>query len=180
VREIHDTAEATIEAEPSVLFDLITTIERLPEWNGAIENVIEQPPSLSPGSTWTVQTHPAPLVRWKSVSRLQELDTNARRFAYRTANADGNPSYALWQWQVTPTHLAAKVLVRWDVYLETLDRRWLAGPIRRRQLGSEVAASLKAMANLVARATDDSIALHRSVSTDRRTELRRGHRSTPR
>lgn len=151
MHEIHDTAAATVEAEPSVLFDLITTVERLPEWNGAIEKVIEQPHGLSPGSTWTVQMHPAPLVRWRSVSTLQELDPKARRFAYRTVNADGNPSYALWQWEVSPAQAAAKVSVRWDVYLETFDRRWLAGPIRRRQLRSEVAASLKAVGDLVAR-----------------------------
>jgi hypothetical protein len=37
------------------------------------------------------------------------------------------------------------VAVRWDVYLKTLDRRLLAGPIRKRQLRNEVAASLGAL-----------------------------------
>jgi hypothetical protein len=38
--------------------------------------------------------------------------------------------------------------VRWDVFLETLDRRLLAGHIRRRQLRREVAESLSALGRL--------------------------------
>jgi hypothetical protein len=148
MREIHDSASTTVAAEPRVVFDMITRLERLPEWNPAIEEVIEQPHSLTLGASWTVEMHPAKLMRWKSVSTLHELDTNTRRFAYKTVNADGNPSYTLWCWDVTPDRAAAKVSVRWDVYLRTLDRRLLAGPIRRRQLRREVSASLQAIANL--------------------------------
>ena len=43
-----------------------------------------------------------------------------------------------------PTHGIA-VTVTWDVYLKTLDRKLLAGPIRQRQLRKEVAASLAAL-----------------------------------
>jgi hypothetical protein len=39
----------------------------------------------------------------------------------------------------------AQVSVSWDVYLKTLDRKWLAGPIRRWQLRKEVAESLRAL-----------------------------------
>jgi hypothetical protein len=35
--------------------------------------------------------------------------------------------------------------VNWDVYLKTLDRRLLAGPIRQRQLRKEVVESLQAL-----------------------------------
>jgi Polyketide cyclase / dehydrase and lipid transport len=151
MREIHDTAEATVGTEPRVVFEMITRLEHLPIWNSAVEEVIEQPHRLTPGATWTVQMHPAKLMRWKSVSTLQELDADACRFAYRSVNADGNPSYSLWRWEVSSQGEAAKVSVRWDVYLETLDRRLLAGPIRRRQLRREVSASLEAVANLAAR-----------------------------
>ena len=74
------------------------------------------------------------------------------RFGYRTRNEDGNPSYTLWRWEVDPDDSGTKVSVRWDVYLKTLDRRLLAGPIRQRQLRKEVAASLRAMEKAVARA----------------------------
>ena len=72
--------------------------------------------------------HPARPVRWKSVSTLQELDAAGLRFSYRTVNADGNPSYTLWSWKLTPTPLGVQVSVHWDVYLESLDRRLFAGP----------------------------------------------------
>jgi hypothetical protein len=45
------------------------------------------------------------------------------------------------------------VSVHWDVYLETLDRRILAGPIRCRQLREEVANSLVALTALVSSAS---------------------------
>jgi uncharacterized protein YndB with AHSA1/START domain len=146
MREIHDHVEATIGADPAALFATITQIDRLPEWNRAIETVIDRPTVLAPGAEWTVQMHPARAMRWKSVSTLQEFDPKRRRFAYRTVNADGNPSYALWEWALTPTSSGVRVAVRWDVYLKTLDRRLLGGPIRKGQLRKEVAASLRALA----------------------------------
>jgi hypothetical protein len=88
-------------------------------------------------------------VRWKSVSTLQELDAECLRFSYRTVNADGNPSYTLWSWNLTPKPPGVQVSVHWDVYLETLDRQLIAGPIRRRQLRKEVAASLATLDTLV-------------------------------
>jgi hypothetical protein len=149
MRAIHDGAEVAVVADARSLFDIITDVDRLPEWNGAIEKVIDSPPGLTPGSTWTVQMHPARLMRWRSVSTVDTIDAERMRFSYRTVNADGNPSYALWQWEVTSQGSRATVAVRWDISLETLDRRLLAGPIRRRQLRKEVAASLGAMSELV-------------------------------
>jgi uncharacterized protein YndB with AHSA1/START domain len=146
VREIHDHAHAVIDADPTLLFETVTDVKRLPEWNHAIEQVIEQPARLTPGAHWTVGMHPSRALRWKSVSTLQELDTERLRFSYRTVNADGNPSYALWVWELTPAATGVQVSVHWDVYLKTLDRRLVAGPIRRRQLQKEVAASLDALA----------------------------------
>jgi hypothetical protein len=43
----------------------------------------------------------------------------------------------------------AKVTVTWDAYLKTFDRRFLAGPMRKRQLVREVQRSLTAMASAV-------------------------------
>ena len=149
MREIHDHADAVIEGDTQMIFEMITDIDRLPEWNGAIEQVIERPAGLTAGATWTVEMHPAHAMRWKSTSTLQELDAERLHFNYRTVNADGNPSYTLWSWELTRTLSGAEVSVHWDVYLETLDRRLLAGPIRRRQLRREVAASLTNLAPLV-------------------------------
>ena len=53
---------------------------------------------------------------------------------HETRNADGNPSYTKWTWTVADAGDAAELDVSWDVYLKTIDRRVLAGPLRRRQL----------------------------------------------
>ena len=145
MREIHDHAEQVIDGDPRSVFETISDIQRLAEWNGAIERVIDWPDLLIPGAHWTVEMHPSRMVRWKSVSTLQDFDPERLRFAYRTVNADGNPSYSIWQWKVASQQEGAKISVRWDIYLEGLSRRFLAGPIRERQLRREVAISLKAL-----------------------------------
>ena len=131
-------------AAPDATFRLITDIDRLPEWNRAIERVVEPAPDLTPGTEWLVM-HPSRGMTWQSRSRVEEIDKDVRRFRYRTWNADGNPSYADWKWEVVPLDSMAQVSVSWDVYLKTLDRKLLAGPIRRGQLRKEVAESLRAL-----------------------------------
>ena len=145
MQEIHGTAVGTVIAAPDATFRLITDIDRLPEWNHAIERVVEPAPDLTPGTEWVVKMHPSRGMTWQSRSRVEEIDKDVRRFRYRTWNADGNPSYADWKWEVVPLDSMAQVSVSWDVYLKTLDRKLLAGPIRRRQLRKEVAESLKAL-----------------------------------
>ena len=44
-----------VAAPPDDVFALITTPERLPEWNGAIVRVVDAPDQLSPGAEWVVQ-----------------------------------------------------------------------------------------------------------------------------
>jgi uncharacterized protein YndB with AHSA1/START domain len=145
MREIHGSATDRVDADAEAVFRLITDVDRLPEWNNAIECVVERPSELTTGAEWTVKMHPNRAMSWKSRSTVEEIDAGARCFAYRTVNADGNPSYTEWKWQVTPLDSGANVSVCWDVYLETIDRRLLAGPIRERQLRKEVAASLLAI-----------------------------------
>jgi hypothetical protein len=145
MQEIHGTAVGSVNAAPDAAFRLITDIDRLPEWNRAIERVVEPASDLTPGTEWVVKMHPSRGMTWQSRSRVEEIDKDVRRFAYRTWNADGNPSYADWKWQVVPLDSMAQVSVSWDVYLKTLDRRLLAGPIRQRQLRKEVAQSLRAL-----------------------------------
>jgi uncharacterized protein YndB with AHSA1/START domain len=145
VQEIHGTATQSVSAAPEAVFRLITAVDRLPEWNRAIERVVEPATDLAPGAEWTVKMHPARGMSWLSRSRVEEIDPGARRFRYRTWNADGNPSYSDWSWQIEGAGAETQVTVSWDVYLKTLDRKLLAGPIRQRQLRKEVAASLTAL-----------------------------------
>ena len=145
MQEFHGSVTARVDAAPEAVFGLITDLDRLPEWNDAIESVEEKPSALSEGAEWLVVMHPPHLPRWKSRSTVEEIDPVAHRFAYRTVNADGNPSYALWRWEVEPMDAAAQVTVSWDVFLKTVDRKLLAGPLRRRGLRREVAASMPAL-----------------------------------
>ena len=147
--EIHGHASVRVDTTPQAAFDFITDVDRLPEWNAAIEAVLEQPHTLAEGAEWMVKMHPPRTPSWRSISRISELDRHRLRFAYRTRNADGNPSYALWAWQVAQAGDGAQVMVTWDVYLKTLDRRVLAGPLRKRQLAREVPRSLTAMASAI-------------------------------
>jgi uncharacterized protein YndB with AHSA1/START domain len=147
--EFHGRASVRIEATPQAVFDLITDVDRLSEWNAAIEAVLERPPELAEGVEWTIKMHPPRLPSWTSISRVEELDRRQLRFAYETRNGDGNPSYLKWAWHVTGTDGGAEVTVTWHAYLKTADRRYFGGPIRKRQLAREVPKSLIAMANTV-------------------------------
>jgi uncharacterized protein YndB with AHSA1/START domain len=147
--EFHGSASVRVDATPQAVFDFITDVDRLPEWNAAIEKVVERPPALGEGAEWTIKMHPPRTPSWQSISRVEELDRRHHRFAYRTRNADGNPSYVQWVWEVAGAGSGADVTVTWDCYLKTFDRRVFAGPLRKRMLAREVPTSLKAMASAV-------------------------------
>ena len=84
-----------VEADPDELFELITDIGRLPEWNEHIHHVVEVPAELVDGSQWVVQMR-VNGARWKSRSHLEVLDAAGRRFAYVSRTDDNNPSRAHW------------------------------------------------------------------------------------
>ena len=147
--EFHGRASARVDAAPQAVFDVIADVARLPEWNAAIEAVVDQPPALAEGVEWTVRMHPPRVPTWGSISRVEVIDRHNLRFAYKTRNADGNPSYVKWSWHVAEAGDGAEVTVTWDCYLKTFDRRFLGGPLRRRQLAREVPASLTAMTHVV-------------------------------
>jgi Polyketide cyclase / dehydrase and lipid transport len=149
MHEIHGSATEHMAATAADVFTFITDIDRLPEWNAAIQDVIEKPVELQPGADWLVTMHPNAVMTWKSRSTVDAIDREACRFSYRTVNADGNPSYTLWTWDVAPGESGTTVSVKWDVYLKTWDRRLLGGPIRSRQLRKEVAASLSSIGRTV-------------------------------
>jgi uncharacterized protein YndB with AHSA1/START domain len=147
--EIHGRASLQVDATAQAVFDLITDVDRLPEWNVAIERVLGRPPELAEGVEWTIKMHPPRMPPWTSISRVEELDRHRLRFAYETRNGDGNPSYAKWAWEITGAGGGAEVTVTWGVYLKTADRRFFGGPIRKRQLAREVPNSLAAIARVI-------------------------------
>jgi hypothetical protein len=97
--------------------------------------------------------HPPRTPQWGSISRGAELSRDRCRFAYQTRNTDGNPSYSEWAWAIADSGAGAHVTVTWRVHLKTLDRRFFAGPIRKRQLAREVPRSLAALASAISRDT---------------------------
>jgi uncharacterized protein YndB with AHSA1/START domain len=149
MRDFEGTATARIEAAPEAIFDLITDIGRLPEWNAAIEAVIELPASLGAGAEWVVVMHPPRLPRWNSRSRVTELDRSRLRFAYRTQTDDGNPTFVIWTWEIAATEGGAQVTVRWQAHPKTIGRMLAAPVIRRPALSREVPASLAAIGHLI-------------------------------
>jgi uncharacterized protein YndB with AHSA1/START domain len=151
MNEFEGQASRTIDADPGAVFDLITDVDRLPEWNGAIERVDQRPDALRVGAEWTVRMHPPRMPHWGSASRVTQLDSDERRFAYETRNTDGNPSTVTWAWRVEPVaDGGTNVTVQWHCVLRTFDRRHFAGPMRKRQLAREVPRSLGALADALA------------------------------
>ncbi len=136
-------------APPDDVFALLVDAARLADWNAHIDHVIDAPDHLTGDAQWVVKIR-ANGTRWDSRSTLQTLDRTARRFAYRTQTDDGNPSYALWTWNVTARDTGSEVAVRWELHPQTFWRRMLLVRIRHRQLKKEVPASLAAADRLLA------------------------------
>jgi hypothetical protein len=128
MKEFSRAGLARVEVESQAVFDLITDVGLFSECNAAIESVLERPPALAEGVEWTVKMHPPHVPSWGSVSRVETLDRTYHRFAYKTRNADGNPSYTKWAWAVIDVGDAAEIFVSRDVHLKTLDRR-IHGPV---------------------------------------------------
>lgn len=70
------------------------------------------------------------------------VDPFAHRFEYETHTDDGNPTSALWSWQVTPADAGCQLTVTWAVYPHTWGRQLLGARIRRPALITEVRTSL--------------------------------------
>jgi Polyketide cyclase / dehydrase and lipid transport len=127
------------------VFVFLTDVDRLPEWNAIISEVVERPGVLQRDTEWVVRIK-AMGTSWASRSRVEECDVERRVFSYRSCTDDGNPSYAIWRWQVEPdTGDASRVTVSWDLHPETFWRRILLARIRSRALGREVPASIEAL-----------------------------------
>jgi uncharacterized protein YndB with AHSA1/START domain len=128
------------------VFAFLTDLDRLPEWNAIIAEVVERPDVVQHDAEWIVEIK-AMGTSWKSRSKVEEYDPQRRVFAYRSCTDDGNPSYVIWRWQIEPDgDGASRVTVGWDLHPETFWRRVLLSRIRGRQLRREVPASIGALA----------------------------------
>jgi hypothetical protein len=132
-------------AAPEAVFSLVTDVSRLPDWNQAITEVVEEPDRLDAGSVWKVRIH-ALGQTWVSRSQVSALDPAAGRFAYRSQSDDGNPSYADWEWLVEPNEGGSMVTLTVDLNPITFWRKHLLVRIRRRSLRKEMQESLAALA----------------------------------
>ena len=139
------SASRLVAGSADEVFNVITDISGLPEWNATITAVIERPEHLCEGAQWTVEI--CALGRtWQSRSTVETLDPIRRCFAYRSASDDGNPSFALWTWVVVPHPDGALVTVAGELHALTFVRRALLVRIRARQLGhNELVDSLAAL-----------------------------------
>lgn len=140
---------AVIQAPAGAVFDAITDIARLPEWNEIMTRVTDAPETLEPGSEWVVEFK-AMGSSWLSRSRAEVVDRDGGRFAYRSMTHDGNPSYAIWTWELDGTGDSTRVTVSWDLHPATFWRRVLLARIRARQLKKEIPASLAALERVAA------------------------------
>jgi hypothetical protein len=150
LREFHGQASTTIDTSPSDAFAAITQVERLPEWNKRIASVVQAPQTpLAEGVEWIVQMS-VPPAKWMSRSRVQWYDSDRLVFEHTSQTDDGNPSYITWRWTVDSDPAGAKVTVEWACHPKTFWRQLLFAKLRRRQLATEVPASLDALAYYLA------------------------------
>jgi uncharacterized protein YndB with AHSA1/START domain len=144
------SATTTVSAAPDDVFATITDLSRLSEWNPVIKETVESPTALDPGSEWLVRCQAVGAMKWNSRSRCEELLLTERKFMHRSCTDDGNPSYAIWTWQVTPSDGGARVDVTWELHPVTFWRRLLMARIRHRMLRKEVSQSLALLVHLTA------------------------------
>jgi hypothetical protein len=141
---VRESATTYLDAPPAAVLARITDIASLPEWNGAIRDVVERPVQLAPGSVWRVRLH-AFGQTWVSKSVLTELDEVGGRFRHRSRTDDGNPSYVDWEWTVQPEGSGSRLTVTGEINPKTFWRKHLLVHLRRPALRREMRTSLAAL-----------------------------------
>lgn len=143
-------ATTVVDAPSALVFERITDIDRLPDWNAEVIDVVERPATMHPGAEWVVEIR-AMKKHWNSRSRLTELDADGGRFAYRSQTDDGNPSYADWRWQLSPVAGGTRVDVEVDIRPRTFWRIHLFSKVRRPSLAKAMQHSLRALQDVTQR-----------------------------
>jgi hypothetical protein len=72
------------------------------------------------------------------------------RFRYRTCTGDGNPSWAIWEWQAEAAGSGSTVTVSWELHPKTFARRVFFSRVRNRALRREVQVSIEALRTIAA------------------------------
>ena len=141
--EFGGTTTRAIDAAAADVFARITDVSRLPEWNARIHHVIEAPTGpLAQGAEWVVEMRVMGM-HWPSRARVTAVDADRLHFEHTSRSDDGNPSFALWTWQVRPLATdRSEVRVTWSGNPRSFWRRFLLARVRRPQLADEVQASL--------------------------------------
>jgi Polyketide cyclase / dehydrase and lipid transport len=137
-----------VDAPPRIVVGRICDVARLPDWNRAITEVLQQPDRLVPGSQWKVRMR-AVGQTWISRSTLSEIDEASGRFRYRSQSDDGNPSYADWDWCITEEGTGSHVVVTVTLNPLTFWRKYLLAHLRRPALHREMNESLVALSTSV-------------------------------
>lgn len=145
------TATGTVAVSPSAVFEAVTDIGRLPEWNKTIVRVLERPDVVSEGAEWRVEVKPPGMPAWTSRATTLEHDPERHRFRYRSCTDDGNPSFAIWSWQAEANGTGTTVTVSWEIHPKTFVRQVLLSRIRNRSLRHEVQESISALEAIAAR-----------------------------
>lgn len=134
-----------VAAPADIVFGVVTDLKGLPAWNRRIARVFEVPPELVAGAEWVVEIRLMG-ASFNSRSTVLEIDERARRFVHRSKPDDDNPSSAVWTWEVEADGELSRVTAGWELRPLTTARRWLAAPVRARQIHrTEVPASLAAL-----------------------------------
>ena len=137
-------ANTVIDAPAAAVFERITDLDHLPDWNTEIRRVIERPPAVQVGAQWLVRIK-AMGNGWDSRSTALVIDPEHGRFAYRSQTDDGNPSYAEWRWQLSPDPAGTRVDVEVDIRPRTSARRYVLSGMRRPSLHRAMRRSLDAL-----------------------------------
>jgi uncharacterized protein YndB with AHSA1/START domain len=146
---LRESVSAEVAAPPDEVFALVTDVARLPQWNEAITEIVEDPGPLTVGAEWKVRMR-AMGSSWVSRSQVTAIDAASRRFAYRSQTDDGNPSFSDWEWTIEPAGDGARVTLAADLNPRTFWRKHLIVKIRRPALRKEMAASIAAISSALA------------------------------
>jgi uncharacterized protein YndB with AHSA1/START domain len=133
-----------VEAPPGEVYDRITDLEHLPDWNAEIPRVLSRPAVLEPEAQWVVEIR-AMGTHWNSRSQAVELDRDGGRFGYRSVTDDGNPSFVDWRWEVVADPAGSRVTVEASINPRSFWRRALLARLRRPSLERSMNRSLRAL-----------------------------------
>jgi len=131
----------TLDRPPDAVFEAIVDLRSLPTWNERIIEVDVGPEQLEPGDEWVVVMNVLGN-RFRSRSKVLELDRGNRRFVHRSAREDGNPSFTIWTWEVAPDGAGSAVTARWELNPRIPTRHAMAF-IRSRMIPDEARASIR-------------------------------------